>query len=70
MQQQQQQEKHSFVQVDSGNKTIQQVSEIAHKHRIKMFVPATAYIGSFEYHNAKDRLIYTDPVTLKVVVKK
>ena len=47
-----------------GNRTIQQVGEIAAKHRMKLFVPATIYIGAVEYANTKDRLIYTDPSTL------
>lgn len=54
----------------SGNRTIQQVSEIASKHRMKLFIPAAAYIGASEYNNTKDRLVYTDPGTFKLIVKK
>ena len=37
---------------------------------MKLQIPATAYIGCFETLNTKDRLIYTDPATAKIIVKK
>ena len=48
--------------VIAGSRAITQVSEIALKHRMKFFMPPTAYIG-FESANVRDRLIYTDPMT-------
>ena len=56
--------------ISAGNRTILQVAEIASKHRMKLFIPPTVYIGAAEYQNAKDHLIYTDPATYKLVVKK
>ena len=37
---------------------------------MKFFMPPTAYIGSFDSANVRDRLIYTDPATFKLVVRK
>ena len=56
--------------VVAGSRAITQVSEIALKHRMKFFMPPTAYIGSFESANVRDRMIYTDPMTAKLVVRK
>lgn len=53
-----------------GNKTLLQVSEIAAKHRLKMKVPSTAFIGHADYMNTRDRIIYTDPGTNKIVVRR
>ena len=53
-----------------GNRTVHQVSDIGMKHRMKLFMPATAFIGNSELQNTKDRFIYTDPCTQKLVVKK
>lgn len=56
--------------VSPGNKTLLQVSEIATKHPLKMKVPATAFIGHADYMNARDRLIYCDPHSNKLVVRR
>ena len=53
-----------------GNKTLLQVSEIASKHRLKMQVPASAFIGHADYMNSRDRLIYNDTISNIIVVKK
>ena len=37
---------------------------------MKLFMPAMAYVGVTEAQNAKDRFIYTDPFTNKLIVKK
>lgn len=37
---------------------------------MKLFIPSTAYIGAAETMNSKDKLIYTDPSTLKLVVRR
>ena len=42
----------------SGNRTLHQVADIASKHRMKIFIPATCFIGASEYMNSKDRLIF------------
>lgn len=50
-----------------GNLTIRNVAEIASKHRMKMFFPPTAIIARGD---TRSRLIYTDPATGKLVIKK
>ena len=35
--------------VQSGNRTIHQVSDIGVKHRMKLFMPSTAFIGASEH---------------------
>ena len=53
-----------------GNMSLMQALKIAVKHDMKGCVPATMIIGKSSYMNSKDRLIYSDPKTNKVVVKK
>ena len=46
-----------------GNRSIQQVSDIVSKQRMKMFTPPTVYIGKSDAENNFDRFVYTDPTT-------
>ena len=52
-----------------GNLTLLQASEIASKHQLKVFMPATMIIGRTEFMHSKDRHIYTNPITNKLIVK-
>ena len=52
-----------------GNLTLLQASEIASKHQLKVFMPATMIIGRTEFLHTKDRQIYTNPITNQLVVK-
>lgn len=52
-----------------GNLTLLQASEIASKHQLKCYMPATLIIGRTEFMHSKDRSIYTNPVTNMLIVK-
>ena len=49
-----------------GNRSLLPVTQIAAKHRMQLLVPASIIIGMT---SDKNKLIYTDPVTFKLVVK-
>ena len=53
-----------------GNLTLFQMADIAKKHRLNMSLPATCFIGRCEFMNSKDRLIYTDQQSGKLVVEQ
>jgi len=57
------------IDVVGGNSTLLQLSEIAIKHRLKLYMPATVIIGRSEFMNKKDRLIYFDRQQSQLVVK-
>ena len=54
----------------SGNMSLLQTSEIATKYGLKVFIPATLIIGRTEHLHSKDRMIYTEKSTNKIVIKK
>ena len=56
-------------QVLPGNLTLLQAAEIANKHQLKIFMPATMIIGKTEYMHSKDRTIHTNPLTNELIVK-
>ena len=53
-------------QYQEGNRSLLQVTQIVKKHRIPLLVPASIVISASSFNN---KLVYTDPVTLKLVVK-
>lgn len=57
-------------QVVPGNLTLIQAGDIATKYGMKILIPATLIIGRTENMHSKDRLIYTDKATNKLIVKK
>ena len=63
-------EKSKQVGMPAGNMTLLQASEIAAKYGLKVFIPATLIIGRTEHEYTKDRMIYTDKSTNKLIVKK
>ena len=61
---------YNFCKMFRGNRNIHEIASIAERHRLSLLVPATAFIGNSDEDHAKDLFMYTDPSTLKIVVKR
>ena len=61
---------YNFSKMFRGNRNIHEIAAIAEKHRLKLLVPATAFIGNADECHSKDLFMHTDPSTLKVVVER
>ena len=62
--------KKDYVILGGGNMTLLQAGEIANKFGMKILIPTTLIIGKHETLHSKDRLIYTDKATNKLIIKK